>query len=183
MPIQVAAGIGDSEPGHAGAIAKRLLGHGLLVLAACGVFGPPACPALEAGRYDFQTCHARWNDAELSLGNAHVQRVWRIRDGLLTATSFRDLDAGVEWLARPAARPAPYPPNLLPAERRTVTITARGGRSAPVEAESLVVELAALPIPDFPGRPGHHGAIYGGGDGGRSPGDGRPKGRRDRNRH
>ena len=143
MPIQVAAGIGDSEPGYAGAIAKRLLGHGLLVLAACGVFGPPACPALEAGRYDFQTCHARWNDAELSLGNAHVQRVWRIRDGLLTATSFRDLDAGVEWLARPAARPAPYPPNLLPAERRTVTITARGGRSAPVEAESLVVELVA----------------------------------------
>ena len=44
----------------------------------------------------------RQGATELVVGNAHIERTWRIQEGLLTATSFRDLDAGVEWLARPA---------------------------------------------------------------------------------
>ena len=96
-----------------------------------------------AGDAHFQTCYARWNETELVIGNTHVERQWRIQDGLLLAASFRDLDAKVEWLAKPAHRPAPYPEGVVPSEKRAVTISANGGRFSPVEEESLVVELTA----------------------------------------
>lgn len=91
----------------------------------------------------FRTCYARWSPDELVIGNAHIERSWRIRDGLLTATSFRDLDAGCQWIAKPANSPAPCPNGILPDDHRSVTITAKSGRFSAVEEESLVVEMVA----------------------------------------
>jgi len=93
------------------------------------------------GEFSFAHCHARWSDTNLVIGNAHIERQWQIRDGLLTATSFRDLDAGVEWLAKPANHPAPVPTGKTVNEHRAVSISAKGGRFSPVEAESLVLEM------------------------------------------
>ena len=121
----------------------RVLAPCLLALAACGLLRPCACSAQSAGDATFQTCFARWNETELVLGNSHVKRTWRIHDGLLTATSLCDLDSNVQWLARPAAHPAPCPAGVMAAEHRRVTITAKSGRFSPVEAESLVVEMVA----------------------------------------
>ena len=115
----------------------------VLAFVACTLTWPPAARAQTSGHADFQTCYAQWSESELVLGNSHVKRAWQIRDGLLTATSLRDLDAGVEWLARSAVRPAPYPFASLPHERRTITIMAKTGRCSPVEAESLVVAMTA----------------------------------------
>jgi alpha-galactosidase len=124
-------------------ILRSLFIQSLVTLVATGVLRPVPCTAEGSGSLDFQTCYARWSNTELVLGNAHVKRVWRIRDGLLTATSLHDLDSDTQWLAKPAARPAPYPAAAVPDERRQVTITAQGGRASPVEAESLVVTMVA----------------------------------------
>ena len=92
---------------------------------------------------EFKGCYARWSDNKLVIGNTHVERTWNIRRGLLTATSLRDVEAGVEWIAKPAGRPAPFPACDVPDEPRTVTVTARNGKQRPVEEESLVVEMTA----------------------------------------
>ena len=60
-----------------------------------------------AGEATFKTCYARWTTTDLTIGNAHIERSWRIDDGRLTATSFRDVRAGVEWLSKTSIRPAP----------------------------------------------------------------------------
>ncbi len=96
-----------------------------------------------SGEFGFKNCQARWSDTNLVIGNAHLERQWQIRDGLLTATSFRDLDTSVEWLAKPAGHPAPVPPGKTVNEHRAVSISAKGGRFSPVEAESLVLEMTA----------------------------------------
>lgn len=49
-----------------------------------------------AEQIEFKGCYARWSADELVLGNAKFERRWSIKDGLLTATSFRN--------ARPLAR-------------------------------------------------------------------------------
>ena len=95
------------------------------------------------GEFSFEHCHARWSDTNLVIGNVHIERQWQIRDGLLTATSFRDWDAGVEWLEKPAGHPAPVPSGKTVNEHRAVAISAKGGRFSPVEAESLVLEMTA----------------------------------------
>jgi alpha-galactosidase len=95
-----------------------------------------------AGEATFKTCYARWTTTELTVGNAHIQRSWRIEDGRLTATSFRDVGAGVEWLSTSSIRPAPSPGAAV-SNGRIPTIVARSGRFGPVEEESLVVEIEA----------------------------------------
>jgi alpha-galactosidase len=96
-----------------------------------------------AGNANFKTCYARWNETNLVIGNAHIERTWQIQDGLLTAVSFRDLDTGVEWIAKPANRPAPFPGGKVPDEQRAISISARFGQFSPVEARSLIVEMTA----------------------------------------
>jgi alpha-galactosidase len=95
------------------------------------------------GESRFETCHARWSETNLVIGNAHIERTWQIRDGLLTATSFCDLDAGVEWLAKTSDHPAPAPAGKPLKENRAISISAKSGRFNPVEAESLEVEITA----------------------------------------
>ena len=100
-------------------------------------------PAQETGQAEFKTCYARWNSREIILGNDRFERSWRITNGLLLATSFHDKQSGVEWLAQPAAQPAPCPAASLLKETRTVSITAKSGRFNSVEAESLWVKIHA----------------------------------------
>ncbi len=95
------------------------------------------------GKADFKGCHASWNERELVAGNKHFERRWRIENGLLTATSFRDLATGMEWLARPANRPAPSPAGTIPAGERRLLGSVHTGRLNPVEEDSLVLDLTS----------------------------------------
>lgn len=101
----------------------------------------PVEPPAATGHAEFKGCHANWNESELVIGNAHFERKWRIENGLFTATSFRDLGAKVEWLAKPANRPAPYPAGVIPGGARGLLGTASTGRLNPVEEESLVLNF------------------------------------------
>jgi alpha-galactosidase len=99
--------------------------------------------AAETGQAEFQGCYARWGTNELVMGNTHIERTWKLANGLLTATSFRDKDANCEWLAKPATRPAPSPNENLPKETRTITIAAQTGRANPVSEEALTITVNA----------------------------------------
>ncbi len=99
--------------------------------------------AQEKPYVEFKTCYASWSDKELTVGNAFIERKWRIANGLLTATSFRDKTANVEWVVKPAAKPAPLPVATLPNESRPFQITPKTGRLSPVEDESLTLDIAA----------------------------------------
>lgn len=90
---------------------------------------------------DLASCRATFDGAELAISNGHVLRKWRVNNGLLYATSLKDLDTGVEWLSRPSPQPAPYPAVALAEEPREVRFSARTGKFGPVEADSLVAEL------------------------------------------
>jgi alpha-galactosidase len=81
---------------------------------------------------DLHSCRATFDGRELTIANSHVERKWRIENGLLQSASFRDLDAGFEWLA-PHATPAGPP--------QSAELTRRSGKLGPVEAESLIAEL------------------------------------------
>jgi len=93
------------------------------------------------GETSFKNCYAQWSETNLIIGNSHIERTWQVRDGLLTATSFRDLDTGVEWLAKASNHPAPVPAGKTVKENRAACFSAKSGRFSPVEAESLVVEV------------------------------------------
>jgi alpha-galactosidase len=83
---------------------------------------------------DLRSCRATFDGRELTIANSRVERKWRMENGALRAISFRDLDAGVEWLSQ---RPAPATGGPEAAE-----LTQRSGKLGPVEAESLVAELS-----------------------------------------
>ena len=95
-----------------------------------------------ADTVQFKTCYARWSDDELVLGNSHFERKWLIKGGLLTATSFRNLHTGTEWIRQPATNPAPVTPAWREAARG-VSITTRSGRGCVTEEESLQVQVTA----------------------------------------
>lgn len=118
---------------------------GLVAHSALGAEVPGSGAA--AGSVEFKSCHARWSEQELVLGNAHFERKWSVKNGLLTAVSFRDLDANLEWVAKPANRPAPCPANLSSQGTRRLSVITRTGRVRPVEEESLLVELTAAGSP------------------------------------
>lgn len=96
-----------------------------------------------SGRARFGPCYAASTEREFTIGNALVERRWRVENGLLYATSLRDRATGREWLARPSGEPAPCPPIPPPSEPRAVAFAARSGALSPVEEPSLVVELTA----------------------------------------
>ncbi len=100
------------------------------------------CVFVGAGSAQFKTCYARWSDHELVLGNSHFERKWRIQAGLLTATCFRNLHTGTEWIRQPETHPAPLNPAWR-AEVRGVSILARNARMDANEEESLQVLVKA----------------------------------------
>lgn len=95
-------------------------------------------PSSPTGSAEFKSCRASWNERELVIGNRHIERKWRINDGLLTATSFRNLDTGTEWIREPAKQPAPVTPAWR-ANVRAVTFCATSGRLDVTGEESLQV--------------------------------------------
>lgn len=91
---------------------------------------------------EFKSCYASWSDKELTVGNSLIERKWRIANGLLTATSFRDKTSGLEWVAKPS-KAAPLPAGTLPGESRQLQVTPKTGRQNPVEEESLTLDVVA----------------------------------------
>lgn len=88
-------------------------------------------------------CYAQWNDKEIIIGNAHVERKWSIRNGMLTATSLMDKASNTEWLRQPGKQPAPHPGGTLPDEERKLAFTTMTRKMSPVEQESLTLKLVA----------------------------------------
>jgi len=115
-----------------------------------------------AERVEHQSCYAEWDDAELTVGNALVERKWKIDQGLLVATSFLDKRSDTEWLRQPGRQAAPHPGGAVANEKRALTFTSKIGKLSPVEQESLVVNLSAMGAEDlfnyqfqvFPGSTG-----------------------------
>ena len=62
-------------------------------------------------------------------------------DGRFFAVSFRALDAGTEWLAKPRGGPSPTPKNITETAASRLKFQARTGSATPVEAPSLIIEL------------------------------------------
>lgn len=91
----------------------------------------------------FLTCYAELAGDMLIIGNALIERRWRVDNGLLYAVSLLDRQSGVEWIGEAASIPAPVPATALPQEPRAVTFTAEGGAFGPTEEPSLRAELVA----------------------------------------
>lgn len=96
-----------------------------------------------ADSFGFGPCYARFTPAELVIGNAHLERTWLVKDGLLYARSLRDVDNETEWLGSVSDTPSLIPTVLIPDEPRKVRFSAKSGTFGPTEAPSLVAELRA----------------------------------------
>jgi alpha-galactosidase len=96
-----------------------------------------------SGTAEFHGAYARWSPEEVVVGNRHFERKWKVDQGLLTATSLRDLDAGIEWIARPANAPAPHPAGEPAKRDRELLGTTSTGKQNAVEEASLVLKLAS----------------------------------------
>ena len=48
---------------------RRIVAWNVAILAVGSLCGPQAAPEQPAGRCDYQTCYAQWNEGELVLGN------------------------------------------------------------------------------------------------------------------
>ncbi len=92
---------------------------------------------------NISSCRAEFDGSRLTIANRHIERQWRLTNGLLYSTSFRDLDTGFEWVAGESQQPAPYPTVAVANAPRQTKFTVRKGKQGPVEAESLVAELTA----------------------------------------
>ncbi len=95
---------------------------------------------LQPGKdFVYGDCYAHFTGTELTLGNSHVRRVWRVKQGQLFSTSYMDLDSKVEWLGVPSTLPSPS----LPVGVVEGNTAMRGANAVfgPTEAQSLRVEL------------------------------------------
>jgi alpha-galactosidase len=96
-----------------------------------------------AERVEHMGCYAEWSDAQLTIGNAWIERKWQIQQGLLKAVSFREKVGGTDWLRQPGSQPAPHPGAALADEDCKLSFSSETGRLLPVEEESLLVKLMA----------------------------------------
>lgn len=103
----------------------------------------PDQPGAQDDTFYCGPCYARFAEDELIIGNQHIERRWRVRDGLLYPESFKDLAAETEWLDGPTSTPAPMPAVEVPAESRGVRFVPKCGTFAPTEEPSLLAELSA----------------------------------------
>lgn len=97
----------------------------------------------DGSQFTFQGCYARLTGDQLSLGNTHIQRTWRVSNGLLYPLSLRETDRSREWLASPSSMPSPYPAAGLPDSPARVNLRGGSGVFGPTEAPSLRLELHA----------------------------------------
>ena len=87
------------------------------------------------------THYASFDDSTLRIGNALVERAWRLIDGQLYATSFLDKSTGRDWIARPSAVPSLTPPGPQSIGDPSVEFNVSRGVDRPVELPSLVTTL------------------------------------------
>ena len=87
-------------------------------------------------------CYARLVGDQLTIGNSHIRRIWRITDGQLFALSLFDLDRQTEWIGEPPKLPSPEPPRWI--GEAGFTLRGGSGRFGLTEAESLRIELEEI---------------------------------------
>lgn len=89
------------------------------------------------------SCYALWDGKELTIGNEHVCRVWKVKNGLLFAQSLFDVDTETEWFAKPSERPSVQPNFSLPDEPRQVKLEVNHGTFGATQNPSLTAEFTA----------------------------------------
>ncbi|MBC8154866.1 MAG: hypothetical protein H7Z72_18370, partial [Bacteroidetes bacterium] len=112
-----------------------------LLMATPGTLLAQSPEARTASTFIFQDCKARWTPQQLTLGNALVQRQWRIENGLLINTSLKDNVTGKEQLLGASPQPSPSPEFEVRETCRKTTITADTGKAVVVETTALLVTI------------------------------------------
>jgi len=98
---------------------------------------------LHAEKVSHHGCYASWDKGELTIGNTHVERRWKITEsGHLVSFSFLDKEGEFQWLRRPGRQPAPHQGGLVAAHKGVPKISASFGKLNPVEADSLLVNVS-----------------------------------------
>ncbi len=93
---------------------------------------------------NLDTCFATLTDGRLRIGNALMQREWRVTpEGLLQPVSLVDRAHATGWLKANEETPPVYPEGLLPDEPRKVGLRIFRGKRSVTETESLVATLTA----------------------------------------
>ena len=100
------------------------------VPAVCGLILTASAATAETAT--FQTCRASWENGRLTIANRHVAREWVWKDGKFVATSFRDLDANLEWLAKSG---------IAPSSTSDLKFSAHEDTASSVQAPSLKVQF------------------------------------------
>lgn len=103
----------------------------------CGSLGAQALH--EQREFTWMDCYAHLRGGELTMGNAHMRRSWKIVDGQLYATSLFDIDTGKEWLELNAPLPSPTSPGIV--VHGPLILRGGGGVFGATETGSLRVEL------------------------------------------
>ncbi|MGB0744566.1 MAG: hypothetical protein ACPGSB_08570, partial [Opitutales bacterium] len=99
----------------------------------------------QAERIEHLACYAEWSEDQLTIGNALVERQWKIEpQGLLRPVSLYDKIAETEWLRAPSRQPAPYPAEAFEDEERELSFRVVQGKLSPVEADSLIIYATAV---------------------------------------
>ncbi len=90
-------------------------------------------------------CYANWEQDQLRIGNALIERIWRWRDNQLWAETFLDKRTGRQWITG-----APLAPTLCRANSAAAVVradelkfTASHIGGGPIELPSLAAELQA----------------------------------------
>ena len=91
---------------------------------------------------DISTCQASFNGGELVIRNTHIEGRWQVMNGVLRATSLRDLKTGIEWLAESSSTPA-HGGRGAGKRDQPLVFSAKRSSSSAIEQQSLVVELSA----------------------------------------
>lgn len=85
------------------------------------------------GSQEFGTCYARWDDNQLTVGNARFERAWVASESGLAPVSFVMKSPDVEWLSDAARKVKPG---------GALEVTAIQGRRTAVGSEGLRVEVS-----------------------------------------
>jgi alpha-galactosidase len=94
----------------------------------------------DQGEFRIGGCYAVYTAAELTIGNAHIERTWTIRSGLLYPASIVTKGSGAQWLAK--ASPYAIAPDFpLTGGSRTAIIHGEAAKLSPVSAEGLRVTV------------------------------------------
>lgn len=90
------------------------------------------------------SCLVQIKNEQLTIANSLFERRWQIKNGLLYASSLKDLTSNHEWLSKTSICPSPFPPMAeIPEENRQVVLKTQKIRPSPVSKEALEATLTA----------------------------------------